>query len=261
MNSEQFKSYLINPELLDQNSIEELTALVNDFPYFQSARILLTINLFKEKDVKYNSVLKETAVYAGSRNILKKHIDRAGREKVLINFKEEKISEKESAEEPKQDSEPQPKEQSEINISEEKVETPVKETKKSGETSEEDTIAQLKKIIENRIREIEKNKKEKDNPPATDKKKKFEIIDEFILKEPTISRPKAKFYDPIEHAKQSIVDQEEIISETLAKIYFDQGYFSKSIEMYKKLILKYPEKSSYFAALIEKANNELNKNQ
>ncbi len=43
-------------------------------------------------------------------------------------------------------------------------------------------------------------------------------------------------------------------TETLAQIYVEQGYYEKAKEIYSKLILAYPEKSVYFAALIEKLN-------
>ena len=46
-------------------------------------------------------------------------------------------------------------------------------------------------------------------------------------------------------------------TETLAQIYAEQGYFEQAKHIYSKLILAYPEKSAYFAALIQKIN-ELN---
>ncbi len=247
MNSDRFISYLKKPELLNEDSIKELTGLVEDFPYFQSARLLLTINLFKEKDIHYHSVLKKTAIYAGSRNVLKKHIDAI--ENLPGKAESVKDPELEKTEKTTED----------ISV---KKDGQIKDSSTDNQNVSSNTIEELKKIIEQRIREIEEKNKTKEKPAKpVNKKKKFQLIDEFIAKQPTISRPKAKFYDPLETAKESVVEKEDIVSETLAKIYMDQGYFEKAIKMYEKLILKFPEKSSYFAALIEKANNELNKKQ
>ena len=41
-------------------------------------------------------------------------------------------------------------------------------------------------------------------------------------------------------------------TETLAQIYAEQGYYEQAKEIYSKLILAYPEKNTYFAALIQK---------
>ena len=49
----------------------------------------------------------------------------------------------------------------------------------------------------------------------------------------------------------------DIYTETLAQIYAEQGYYEQAKNIYSKLILAYPEKSAYFAALIQKLN-ELN---
>ena len=45
-------------------------------------------------------------------------------------------------------------------------------------------------------------------------------------------------------------------TETLAEIYADQGYFAEAKKIYSRLILRYPEKSAYFASLIEKLSQE-----
>ena len=44
-------------------------------------------------------------------------------------------------------------------------------------------------------------------------------------------------------------------TETLAEIYIEQGYPEEAIRIYSKLLLANPEKSAYFAALIEKLKN------
>jgi len=44
----------------------------------------------------------------------------------------------------------------------------------------------------------------------------------------------------------------DLCTETLAKVYAQQGYTEQAKYIYSKLILRYPEKNAYFAALIEK---------
>ena len=58
-------------------------------------------------------------------------------------------------------------------------------------------------------------------------------------------------------AKVEEVDADRtLVSETLAEIYAQQELYPRAIEIYKKLILLYPEKSAYFASLIEKVKNK-----
>ena len=53
------------------------------------------------------------------------------------------------------------------------------------------------------------------------------------------------------------VEEFDLYTETLAQIYAEQGYYDQAKSIYSKLILAYPEKSAYFAALIQKIE-ELN---
>lgn len=55
----------------------------------------------------------------------------------------------------------------------------------------------------------------------------------------------------------SVVEDDEIVSETLALILEKQSHFGKAIAMYQRLCLQYPEKSSLFAAKIEELNRKL----
>lgn len=53
-------------------------------------------------------------------------------------------------------------------------------------------------------------------------------------------------------AERSVSENKDVISETLARLFARQGYREKAIHMYERLILTFPEKSSYFAAEIDK---------
>ena len=82
------------------------------------------------------------------------------------------------------------------------------------------------------------------------RKKAEDLINQFIVDQPRIDTKK-EFFSPGNMAKKSIEDQNEIVSETLAKVYAAQGDNSKAIATYNQLILKNPEKKTYFASLIK----------
>jgi hypothetical protein len=81
---------------------------------------------------------------------------------------------------------------------------------------------------------------------------KAALIDKFIREEPRISKPKASFFSPTDSSVRSNMDDEEIVSETLARLFAEQGNTQKAIHIYEKLCLINQEKSRYFAAQIEK---------
>lgn len=69
---------------------------------------------------------------------------------------------------------------------------------------------------------------------------------------------KHEFYSAAKMARLSVQEHDDLITETLAKIYEDQEHFEKALNAYKKLQLKYPEKRSYFASRIIEIQNKLN---
>ena len=50
-----------------------------------------------------------------------------------------------------------------------------------------------------------------------------------------------------------------LCTETLAWIYAEQGYREEAKKIYSRLMLRYPEKITYFASLIEKLDEEIKK--
>jgi len=90
------------------------------------------------------------------------------------------------------------------------------------------------------------------------KRKEQVIIERFIQEEPQIRPQSSDKLDNENKAKKSSEDRDELVTETLAAIYSDQMLYHKAIASYKKLMLKFPEKSRYFAEKIEQLEKKTN---
>jgi hypothetical protein len=106
------------------------------------------------------------------------------------------------------------------------------------------------------ITELDKNPPKA--PAAPLQRKEDKIIERFIHEEPHIKHPTGAKLDNENKAKRSSEDKEELVTETLARIYTEQMLYHKAILTYKKLMLKYPEKSLYFAGQIEQLEIKIN---
>ncbi|WP_372948715.1 tetratricopeptide repeat protein [Mariniphaga sp.] len=83
------------------------------------------------------------------------------------------------------------------------------------------------------------------------------LIDKFLSGQPgPIKRGKIQSEDITEKfdneiVEKSVSESDELVTETLAMLYFEQKKYDKALEAFQKLSLKYPEKSVYFASRIE----------
>ncbi len=94
--------------------------------------------------------------------------------------------------------------------------------------------------------------------PETGLLDKSELIDRFIESSPRLE-PRKDDKPQVDISEDSVKEHDGIFTDTLARIYVKQGYYSKAIFAYEKLILKYPEKSDYFAGQIETIKKLKNK--
>lgn len=281
MNQQQFINYIKNPEELDDHSLPLLENLVREYPYFQTASILLALNCFKRNHIKFNDRLKIAAAYASDRKLLKTHINRLA---LHNNPKPQPVKIDNGITTEKTETIPsQQADNKAISLgelfSQLKSEVDIYMIQAS-ESSSREQIAKLQTLagkLEELIGSEEKTgtiagKKKPgkrsgtmeydlghlEEIPAGKKKQitNVDLIDKFIQEEPRIV-PKPTFFDPLDVARNSLLDNESVVSETLAEIYYKQGNLSKAMKIYKKLSLVNPQKSSYFAAQIEKIRKEI----
>ena len=92
------------------------------------------------------------------------------------------------------------------------------------------------------------------------------LIDKFLASNPGVIRRKTtdeyggESESKLDVVEKSTAESDELITETLANIYFQQKNFEKARIAYQKLSLKYPEKSVYFATRIKEIEDLKNIN-
>lgn len=87
-------------------------------------------------------------------------------------------------------------------------------------------------------------------------------LDKFISEKPSLLKGNLNTQKDMEFAAEPLLeenfDDSGFYTETLAKIYSEQGFYKRALEVYAKLILLYPEKNSYFATLVQELKSKHN---
>ena len=225
MNKTQFVQLIQNPENIQISNIQELEILCSQYSYCQTVQLLYLLSLLKFNNINFHNQLKIATASSGDRGNLKKLTERF---RPVVN---------------------QP-------LSEEILKTEESKIPKAVETSmDEDTVTTAGNTAVGGVKESFQPKIKQIKPLTKD-----ELINQFIENAPRITRSKTDFFNPVDYARKSSIDKEDIVSETLANIYYKQGNPDKAIKIFEKLCIKVPEKSSYFAGLIEKIKKEYNLN-
>lgn len=294
MQQERFTELVENPGSVKSRESSDLKDLAVQYPWCQSLQLLYFLSLLKDKNVKSHARLKLAAAYAANRALLKDHVDDVFSEDIQadhtgdlheevaveeLDQKDDRITRDPEQVEPEETEEETQLEESETPglLKEEEFtreadladEEPERAPESSGVDHDDAEVGTEKrdektpdKDADDHITEDSEDGGEETavSPKRYSEYSKEELIDKFIENEPRISRSKGDFYDPVDYARSSAIDNNKIVSETLAKIHYSQGHYEKAIKIYEILSLKNPEKSSYFAGLIEKIKSEHNLN-
>ena len=285
-------TYLLeNPAEITAEQTREIETILQDAPYFQAARALRLKGLKEFQEFSYNSALRKTAAYTTDRSILFDFI-------TSEEFNQNQISRqiREQEERLKQITVYEPEEvhgKRSIDINDairmkqsesERVMDPAlferiesQEEPGNAEVSEKTSEEELgigRPLEFNqeeshsfsewlKLTKAQPVEREEDSSQPEDEDtriRKFELIEEFISKNPKIKPGKTA--NKVNLAEQSLAAPESLMTETLAKVYLEQKNYKKAIQAYKILILKNPEKSGFFAdqiraiEKIQDTNNE-----
>ncbi|MCO6499461.1 MAG: hypothetical protein J5I47_03670 [Vicingus serpentipes] len=264
-----FIKYLDTPVLVASVPEEEIQPLLNEFPYCQTGQLMKAIHLKNNNSILFEQQLKKAASYCTDRNKLfhqlhqqvpqtkekeadiEKVANESGRKNVVKSENIDELEKEyisaaisnsfllEAAVEKKEETTPRkaddPAEKIERNLFDDKT---------------THTFSDWLKHLSGGEDSVEKKH-------VLSKESKQDLIDKFIQEDPKIQPKKTEFYSPTNMARLSVVDNSDIVSETLALIYVDQEKYAEAIKAYEKLSLKNPEKRSYFASQIKILNQKL----
>ena len=314
MQAKEFINYIKNPNSLEKNSVKELQKLVNDFPYFQSAHLLLSLASKKWDASVYQKSLKKTAIVVTNRSHLfnliqqfeisntviedsdhqklvveevlepidsTKELNILKATELLIENSDSEITETEF----QQKTKPNAEEVLENEIAKQVVSAIVEKQMFNlsdtqlvfNQNKEPENFTDWLRLIQKSNKQLsaenildaniennsdiktrlEKGKIINQESALNKKLKNLALIDKIIENSPGQIKIKddQKFYSPEHNAKESLLENEHLVSETLAKIYALQGSVNKAVRAYEILSLKFPQKSAYFASLIQKLKN------
>ena len=226
----QVIDYIRQPESLDSQSLEHLRSIVDKYPYYHAARILLLRTLYQMHDPSFDEQLRKAAIYVPARRTL------------FQMFQAPSL----------------------------KPESPTKRTARAEHAEEGsqrteslidsflDTIPQqhhnTPRIVDATVdymaylMQMESGAGNSNTPRMAGQ----DYIDDFLIK----NEGRFDLEDlPEEETPHNIPETKNdtgtgVLTEAMARIYIKQGKYDKAIEIIRRISLKYPKKNRDFAAQI-----------
>lgn len=296
MNAQELQKILHQPKSIDASTAMELMQLCKEFPYFAWPFAALTSYQLEKNDFRLENTLHQTSLRTHNRQWLQDYLFKPADSNQLkadsLEVREESLERTADSVQPTADNrQPEadnleainpslnPLEEDFIELEIETVENleslPIEETEEVEHKSKpvrlvapvynlEDLFPAPEPDVHKQVASsdfyawLNAGSAQKNTPANKPIERKEDLIEKFLKTKPSISRPKQEFYTPEKAMKKSEVLNNKIVTETLAKIYTKQGNFEKAIDAYEQLSLKFPEKKTYFANLIDQIKKENN---
>ena len=218
------------------------------FPYFQSAYVHYLKTLKEQEQYNYNLILKKASVLSPSRKLLHEWLDEPISPKKSLENKNAPTP-KESDEPSKIKSTKTPQENKSTPNANPSDSTPKKITKRNPPKKIAPNREPLQMPYNDWVIYSAKGKIKKPEN-VIDADDKNAIIDRFLSKQPKIP-PVSNDQPKVDLSTSNEFTPEELMTETLAKVYVQQKKYKKALYAYEILSLKYPEKNSFFANQIK----------
>ena len=124
-----------------------------------------------------------------------------------------------------------------------------KDQKKDEESSDVENSVKVPEVLafSDWVTYLKKHQEQKNKSSIDDK---FDLIDSFIHNKEKKLDPQIP-YKIEDLSEKSWITTDELMTETLAKVFVKQKKYDKALEAYQILGLKYPEKNSFFALRIK----------
>ena len=283
MNRDYLNQLLLNPKQISNTDVYELEQLCKEFPFFSVPHLLLAQAHKQRSDYRASDALHAAALRLSSRPWLRQFVEQ-GKEQITVEPSSyipevseaalpeiEPVTEAIHQEPEITEASPEP-EAKRPEIQElpalQELELPRKPIldEAPAYSIEQFFPETTQPLLPNAHKDFytwlkDPKRKEAPAPPRqSETKQTDDLIQRFLKTNPSISRPKKEFFNPLNVAKKSEQMDETLVTETLAHIYWKQGNLKAALQAFERLMLKFPEKRPYFAGLIQKIRNELNQN-
>jgi hypothetical protein len=250
MTNTELYQWIADPTLLTHSTLQELKQMVEEYPCFHAVRILYLKNLAILDDIRLDKEVKKMAIFIPDRRQLFLHL------RDINKWRQR----------------PSKKHEEKPHFMDKIITSGGNLGENSGEATKKRPSSDVQpSLAADYVNWLETNVADLPKANSTESRLKHqELIDTFIANENKRSgnrlsassgekkpEPENVATEPDSAVKKNDLD-ESYFTETLARVYIAQKQYEKALEIIRVLNLKYPEKSTYFASLIQYLEKVIN---